>query len=588
MNILRWNRKYKNKIRPKTLLLLIFSLIMTTFAWFAYSKVIQPTLNIHMASWDMEYYIGEVKKTNPLSIEIPTLYPTMPEQTVLIDIFNNGETLVDIEYQVKSVTIAGTSYEIVPEGGTNTTTNYIALAQPVLETITTTITQEPETPDVPEGGEEPETPEEPTTIEITKEVYKGVITNDITKFPFTIEIEHSSQVAAVTENEYGTKIPGEGYLKVTVNWIGDNNKLDSEWGYIVGEYFANNPTATSAMSIVLSIDSYQVDPDAQPVQETLPSTSETQPFLPNGFKRVPGTNLSTGLVIKDQNGNEYVWVEVPKIASIYTTAGLNITQFTSDDANGAYAKIETDLRNYVSSYGSRADAYTDFNIIGLGETNYNTFKQKMLKTIYTYGGFYIGRYETGIEGRYRTSYTSTDPAETPVIKANVYPYNYITCSQANTVAQKLAPTGYSTSLLFGLQWDLVMKYLETKGLEHSMLKTDSTIWGNYANNAYSLTNKKAKYMKNTEWLTTLPYEKDWDESILITSGGNSSMCRQNIYDFAGNLSEWTYNLYLKDSYYVGGNGGDYLSDGNNTTASYYGTYNSREGFKEVGFRVTLY
>lgn len=584
MNILRWNRKSKNKIKPKTLLLLIFSLIMTTFAWFAYSKVIQPTLNIHMASWDMEYYIGDVKKTNPIAIEIPTLYPTMPEQTVTIDIFNNGETLVDIEYQVKSVTIAGTSYEIVPEGGTNTTANYIALAQPVLETITTTITETPEEEVTEENADaaEADTEEESTTTEITEQIYKGVITNDITKFPFTVEIEHSAQVEAVTEDEYGTKIPGQGYLKVTVNWIGDNNILDSEWGYKVGEYLANNPTATSAMSIVLSVDSYQVDPDAEEIEETLPSTTETKPFLPEGFTRVPGTNLSTGLVIKDNNGNEYVWVEVPKSATIYTTAGISITEF--DDTK--YGLIETDLRNYVSAYSTRADVHTDYSITGLSDSNYKTFKQKMLKTIYTNGGFYIGRYETGIASGYRTAEGTA--SQTPVIKPNVYPYNYVTCSQANTLAQKLAPTGYTTSLMFGLQWDLVMKYLETKGTSQDMLKTDSTLWGNYANNSYSLTNKNAKYMTNTEWLSTIPYEKDWNEQVLITSGGNSGMCRQNIYDLAGNLSEWTYNVILSNTTYIGGNGGDYLSDGTNATANYYGTYDTLSGLKQVGFRVTLY
>ena len=112
MNILRWKRKSNNKIKSKTLLLFIFSLIMTTFAWFAYSKVLAPTLNMHMAAWDIEYYIGADKKTNPISIEIPVLYPTMQEQTVVVDIFNNGETMVDIDHQVVSLTIAGTSYEV--------------------------------------------------------------------------------------------------------------------------------------------------------------------------------------------------------------------------------------------------------------------------------------------------------------------------------------------------------------------------------------------------------------------------------------------------------------------------------------------
>lgn len=115
MNILRWQRKSKKKIKPKTLLLFIFSLIMTTFAWFAYSEVLNSHLNIHVAAWDMEYFIDDVEYSNPIGINIATLYPTMPEDVITIDIKNNGEALVDIDYHVESITIAGVEYELRTE-----------------------------------------------------------------------------------------------------------------------------------------------------------------------------------------------------------------------------------------------------------------------------------------------------------------------------------------------------------------------------------------------------------------------------------------------------------------------------------------
>ena len=74
-NLLRRHRKSnqnkKNKLRKYVLA--IFALIMTTFAWVAYSKVLNTHLNIHVAAWDMEYYIGDEKKENPIGIEFPTL-----------------------------------------------------------------------------------------------------------------------------------------------------------------------------------------------------------------------------------------------------------------------------------------------------------------------------------------------------------------------------------------------------------------------------------------------------------------------------------------------------------------------------------
>lgn len=550
MNILRWKRKSKKKFKFKTLILFIFSLLMTTLAWFAYSKVLEPNLNIHMASWDMEYYIGADKKTNPIGIEIPILYPAMEEQTVTIDIKNNGETLVDIEYQVQSITIAGISYEIIQEGEEipAENQNYIVVASSV-----------------------------PETDEVTgKQIYKGVITNDITKFPFTIEVEHSAQVEAITEDLYGNGVAGEGYLTVTVNWIGDNSNLDSEWGYTVGEYFTNNPDATSAMSILLSIDSYQANPEGEIITETLPTTSETKPYLPTGFTRIPGTTLETGLAIKDSSGNEYVWIEVPRTTTVYPNAGLGITSFTDTE----YTTIETDLKSYSATYRTRDDAYSSYNALGIAESRYNTLKQTMLKSIYENGGFYIGRYETG-----KADTSST----TPVIKAHAYPYNNVTCSQAQNLASSIESGSNTTSLMFGLQWDLVMKYLETKGVSQSTLTTDSTSFGNYANNTYDLINSNLKYSLNdgTEWINP-PYAKTSGEKAILTTGANSTFNLQNIYDLVGNLSEWTFNVTFNGSTPVGGNGGDYLVDGTNSATYCSNTYSVLTGAKQVGFRVALY
>lgn len=574
MNVLRWKRKSKKKIKLRTLILFIFSLIMTTFAWFAYSKVLNTTLNIHMASWDMEYFIGADEKTNPISVEIPTLYPTMEEQSVTIDIKNNGEKLVDIAYQVQSVTIAGISFEILQQGEANTTEKYIVLAPPVLETITTT--------------------DEATQETTTESIYKGVITSDITKFPFTIDVEHSSQVEAKDTNG-----SGEGYLTITVNWVGDNNDLDSEWGYIVGDYFINNPDATSAMSIVLSIDSYQADPAGTTITETLPSTTETEPFLPTGFSRVAGTNLETGFVIKDSSGNEYVWVEVPKNTTVYATAGLSLDldNLAGDDLTAAYTSIETDLKNYSAAYRTRDDIYTSFDAIGMGESRYNTLKQTLLKTIYQKGGFYIGRYETGIADSFRTAASASTPTETAVIKAGAYPYNYVTCAQAQTLANGMASGSHESSLMFGLQWDLVMKYLETKGTSTNSLKTDSTIWGNYRNNIYNVTATNAQYsLDNGRTWGVSPYEKKTEGTVLCTTGSNSIFSKQNIYDLAGNLTEWTFNLVFNGSTPVGGNGGNYQDNGNVSANYRYDSNNATStndlnstsvGYK-IGFRVTIY
>ena len=541
-NILRQHRKSKGKKKAKKYILFIFTLIMTTFAWFAYSKVLNSQLNMHVAAWDMEYFIGEEKKENPIGIEFPTLYPHMPEQTVTVDILNNGEALVDLSYSIQAISIAGVSYELVPEGKQPTTENYINIEKSVVE--------EKETGEV---------------------VAKGKIINDTTKFPFTLEIEHSAQVSA----------KNKAYLKVTANWAGDNDELDSKWGYTVGKYFMDNPKATSAMSITLSIDSYQANEEIKGGTVTTEGT-----YLPTGFTQVEGTTLENGLTIQDSKGNQYVWIEVPKTEKVYPTAGLKIRNFTDEE----YNKIENDLHTYTSVY-RKGTTYKDeyYSGVGLTSDEYANLKKTMLKSVYQNGGFYVGKYETGIEDAPKTSGSSlTAPTETPVIKQNAYPYNYVTCSQAQTLASNMESGNHTSSLMFGVQWDLVLKYLETKGASQADLKNNSTSWGNYNNNLWNITNENLKYAPNgSRWTSATEKAKVSNSGILLSTGASDDFCKQGIYDLAGNVCEWTLE-YTSDSRYPCANrGGSYYDSGVYFPAvRRYG--NLTTSYNCVGFRVSVF
>ena len=273
------------------------------------------------------------------------------------------------------------------------------------------------------------------------------------------------------------------------------------------------------------------------------SSNETRPYLPTGFTQVKGTTLKNGLTIQDSTGNQYVWVEVPKAERVYKTAGLEIKDFTDEE----YTKIEDDLHTYTDVYRdgtSNKDEY--YSEVGLTNDQYTNLKKTMLKSVYQNGGFYIGKYETGIENKPKTSYSvDTAPTETPVIKRNAYPYNYVTCSQAQTLASNMESGNHTSSLMFGVQWDLVLKYLETKGTSQVDLKTDSTSWGNYYNNAWNITNSNSKYaiyddkLENFDWTSGAYGIKDSDTIVLLSTGASDDFSKQGIYDLAGNVSEFT-------------------------------------------------
>ena len=324
------------------------------------------------------------------------------------------------------------------------------------------------------------------------------------------------------------------------------------------------------------------------------STAYTTPYLPTGFSKVTGTSLSTGLVIEDGSGNQYVWVEVPKTADVYPKAGLAITSFTADE----YEAIETDLHTYTSvyrnntSYTDTYDPDTNNASNWFTETTYNEAKKNMLKSVYQNGGFYVGRYETGIEASYRPAAgdTTQTPTETPVIKANAYPYNYVTRTQAQTLANNMPSGDKTSSLMFGVQWDLVLKYLETKNAaRQSELKADSTTIGNYTNNLWNIRNTAARYSTDNgaSW-TLCPYEKTASAGVLLTTGADASFGLMNIYDIAGNVNEWTLEKTSVTGYPCAFRGGHYSNYGSISPASYRVASDITVSSYYIGFRVTLY
>ena len=310
-------------------------------------------------------------------------------------------------------------------------------------------------------------------------------------------------------------------------------------------------------------------------------------YLPKGFRQVSGTTLEKGLTIQDSQGNQYVWVEVPKTKEVYPTAGLEITEFTNDE----YTAIETDLHTYTNDYrnGTKyTDTYYSDDTTGLTSEQYTQLKQKMLKSVYQNGGFYIGKYETGTETA-RTSRTA--PTDTPVIKQNVYPYNYVTCSQAQTLASNMEHGDRTTSLLFGVQWDLTLKYLEKKGTAQADLKTDSTSWGNYVDNVWNITNENLKYSSNygNSWTTATEKSKTSNESILLSTGASESFSKMGIYDLAGNVWEWTLEHTSRTSTPCATRGGDFCyGTGSSNPASYRYDYSTTICSYVIGARVALY
>ena len=359
----------------------------------------------------------------------------------------------------------------------------------------------------------------------------------------------------------------------------------------------------------------------------LPSTSDTAPYYPDDtFRKDSSTDLDTGLVIKDKNKNEYVWIEVPR--SLYANSNYNTKTTTADQkptSSTDYDKIEYCLHKYTDYYRrnksgtltSYTDTYYSDTATGLTRTQYTDLKQKMLKSVYENGGFWIGRYEAGIETNRTSSSTAITVAplsKQGTVEKPVYPYTFITCKQAQTLASKLS-TGksYTSSLMFGVQWDLVMKHIEVKEVAkepdlvtiQNALRSDSTSWGNYYDASFEINRGKyAKYGDNSTWynyntaladcvtytngISTKVSASSYSNSIKLTTGASDACKKLNIYDLAGNVAEWTLEYTNLTSLPCSGRGGYYSINGSGNPASYRRNDATTLSYNGVGFRVTLY
>ena len=362
------------------------------------------------------------------------------------------------------------------------------------------------------------------------------------------------------------------------------------------------------------------------IERQLPRTKDTVPYYPDDtFEKDPDTNLNDGLVIRDSNGNEYVWIEVPK--SLYADSSYNTKTTTADQKptkSTDYDKIEYCLHKYTDYYrrnkydGTTLTDYTDTYCsdatTGLTSAQYTDLKQKMLKSVYENGGFWVGRYEAGITTN-RTA--KGDVTVAPISKAGtvdtpVYPYIYVTCNQAQTVANMLTTNDYTSSLLFGVQWDLVLKHIEVKEVAkgtalattQNALRSNSTSWGNYRDAGFII--NRGKYADCKTWkqsTTWTPYNQTTSNNfvkngvkqvqsntngILLTTGASDVCKKMNIYDLAGNVEEWTLEYTNNSANSCARRSGNYQTSGSNIPASSRNLNPATTSVGTVGFRTALF
>ena len=231
--------------------------------------------------------------------------------------------------------------------------------------------------------------------------------------------------------------------------------------------------------------------------------------LPNGFYYVGG-DINTGLVISDKQndtmnasgttmGNQFVWIPV---------ASEDDLQGTNFDTNGQPTTGLDTTKNtepYANGYNGEA-------------SEYNTMKTQVLK----YGGFYIGRFEAGVNST--TLRTKVTTNQTVVCKKGVAPYNYVPWGKAmDDVNTAFAPSNYNSD---NVNTNGAVYIAKNFASQHNYTSVTSTLTYGCEWDAM------CRYIGDSQRTTP-------EKSTAELTGSVADDVSKNIYDLAGNCYEWT-------------------------------------------------
>ena len=279
--------------------------------------------------------------------------------------------------------------------------------------------------------------------------------------------------------------------------------------------------------------------------------------LPSGFYYVGG-DISTGLVISDKQGdtldasgtsmgNQFVWIPVSSEADLQRT-NFDANGKPTTDAPASGRNVADCEEPYSSGYATEA-------------SEYNTMRTQVLK----YGGFYIGRYEAGVNST--TLRTKSTANQTVVCKKSVAPYAYVPWGAAmNDVDSTFVPEGDNSGSESGNGAVYLAKNMYASSNSVTSTLTYGCQW-----------DAMCRYIEDSQKTATT-------KSAVELTGSVATDVSKNIYDLAGNCQEWTIEKSTSRQWRTK-RGGRY---NNAFTINYRDYGNPKAGDRNVTFRPTLY
>ena len=245
-----------------------------------------------------------------------------------------------------------------------------------------------------------------------------------------------------------------------------------------------------------------------------------------GFVIYEGTGEVTNENAWDESctRNQWVWVPVPDVSRIYETdsSGKKKSKLYSFSDTGRTSYSNSNYEPGVLSSYDNEKYFARYGLQGMTKKRFlnelqNEFDET-IKSIEKYGGFYIGRYETG----------NLDSDEPVVQRMNTSIASQNWYTAYTRIKRMSTGTNVRTGMIWGCLWDETLQWLVDSGNKTYAEMKDSTSWGNYNNSTFEY--------KNTSGSTAT---KSASKGTRIPSGSTEYSKANNIYDMAGNVCDWT-------------------------------------------------
>lgn len=223
--------------------------------------------------------------------------------------------------------------------------------------------------------------------------------------------------------------------------------------------------------------------------------------LPTGYtiSTNEGENeIKKGLVIKDSNNNEFVWIPVSKDFDKTYTRDSEIVEpkelINTNDLDYIYTYTNESQDKLDKYYGI---GYYDYPETEQEKSNINNkfayipHYEEMVDSVNKYNGFYVGRYETTIDEEGNIG----SKVNTKVLTANdtlftdengtIYPYRWwgLYDAQRNTDSIIGNNDYVQTNMMSGQQWDAMLIFIGEEdadsmisGTQESVLKSAEAIY----------------------------------------------------------------------------------------------------------------